>query len=114
MIPEYRRRIYTAAKLITKLYQSPDGASGGYGHVVFDDGNTSTIDVEFCLQQAFHGNYTIGDIYVSTVFLGLDHSFGSFGECKPVLFETMIFGGEHDQYQEGHKRALEMVKQQQP
>ena len=30
---------------------------------------------------------------VSTVFLGLDHSFGS-GE--PLLFETLIFGGPHD------------------
>jgi hypothetical protein len=50
----------------------------------------------------------IGDILVSTVFLGLDHSWtpGS----KPVLWETMIFGGEHDQYQErytSHKDALE-------
>lgn len=35
-------------------------------------------------------------VRVSTVFLGLDHSFG-YGE--PLLFETMIFGGEHDEYQ---------------
>lgn len=34
---------------------------------------------------------------VSTVFLGLDHSFG---HGKPAVFETMIFGGEHDQWQE--------------
>jgi hypothetical protein len=33
---------------------------------------------------------------VSTVFLGLDHQYG---RGPPVLFETMIFGGEHDQYQ---------------
>jgi hypothetical protein len=33
---------------------------------------------------------------VSTVFLGIDHGFG---EGKPVLFETMIFGdGEYDQF----------------
>jgi hypothetical protein len=37
----------------------------------------------------------IGDVWVSTVFLGLDHSFA---DSKPVLFETMIFGGEHDLY----------------
>jgi hypothetical protein len=53
---------------------------------------------------------------VSTVFLGLDHSFG-FG--VPLLWETMIFGGEHDQYQEryasreeaekGHQRAIELA-----
>jgi hypothetical protein len=50
----------------------------------------------------------IGDILVSTVFLGLDHSWTPGG--KPVLWETMIFGGEHDQYQErytSHKDALE-------
>jgi len=34
-------------------------------------------------------------IYVSTVFLGLDHSWG---EGPPMLFETMVFGGEHNQH----------------
>jgi hypothetical protein len=32
----------------------------------------------------------IGPYVVSTVFLGLDHSFG--GEGPPVLYETMVFG----------------------
>lgn len=31
---------------------------------------------------------------VSTVFLGLDHSFGARG--APLLFETMVFGGAMD------------------
>ena len=39
----------------------------------------------------------IGDVHISTVFLGLDHSFG---RGPPLLFETMIFGGAHDGYQE--------------
>ena len=57
-----------------------------------------------------------GDVKVSTVFLGLDHSFG---DGEPLLFETMIFGSENDQYQdrystwdeavEGHKKACELV-----
>lgn len=34
---------------------------------------------------------------VSTVFLGLDHSFGG---KEPVLWETMILGGEHDMEQQ--------------
>ena len=34
-------------------------------------------------------------IRVSTVFLGLDHSFSD--DADPILFETMVFGGEHDQ-----------------
>ena len=56
-------------------------------------------------------------ITVSTVFLGLDHNF--LGNGEPQFFETMIFGGKHDEYQEryatwdeaeaGHKRAVELV-----
>lgn len=56
------------------------------------------------------------NVKVSTVFLGIDHGFGS---DKPVLFETMVFGGEHDQYQDrystwdeaeaGHQKAIEMI-----
>lgn len=59
----------------------------------------------------------IGDILVSTVFLGMDHSYEKQG--NPILWETMIFGGEHDLYQErysshedaliGHQRALDLV-----
>jgi hypothetical protein len=59
----------------------------------------------------------IGDIFISTVFLGLDHSWNSH---LPVLWETMIFGGEHDQYQDrytsyedaikGHEEASLLVK----
>jgi len=36
---------------------------------------------------------TVGDVYVSTVFVGIDHSFG---RGEPLLFETMIFDGPHD------------------
>jgi hypothetical protein len=32
---------------------------------------------------------------ISTVFLGIDHAFH--GQEKPVLFETMVFGGALDQ-----------------
>ena len=56
------------------------------------------------------------DTRVSTVFLCLDHQFG---KGRPMLFETMIFGGEHDQFQERcstwdeaeqmHKRACQMA-----
>lgn len=54
---------------------------------------------------------------VSTVFLGIDHNvFGG----PPLLFETMIFGGVHDETQlrcskwdeaeEMHKLACEMAR----
>lgn len=59
----------------------------------------------------------IGDVYVSTVFLGIDHSFTDDG--PPILFETMIFGGPNDQWQEryftwdealaGHNRVVALL-----
>lgn len=65
------------------------------------------------------------DTRVSTVFLGLDHRFPPIDHPlfppsnHPLLFETMVFGGEHDGYQErystaeeareGHKRVVAMV-----
>ena len=65
----------------------------------------------------------VGDVRVSTVFLGIDHRFFAGDETdgsRPILFETMIFGDEHDEYQEryctreealvGHSRALAMVQ----
>ena len=36
----------------------------------------------------------LGEISVSTVFLGLNHNWG---DGPPLLFETMIFDGEHDE-----------------
>jgi hypothetical protein len=59
----------------------------------------------------------IGNTKISTVFLGIDHNFG---KGKPLLFETIIFGGEHDQYQDRcstweqaekmHQKAIDLVK----
>jgi hypothetical protein len=65
----------------------------------------------------------IGSMTVSTVFLGMDHNFHQKGQ--PILFETMIFEGPHDQeyqrrcssyeyallmHQEGIKQAEEWLK----
>ena len=38
----------------------------------------------------------IGDALVSTVFLGLNHRWD---DGPPLIFETMIFGGPHDESQ---------------
>lgn len=56
-------------------------------------------------------------VKVSTVFLGIDHGFD---EDVPILFETMIFGGEHDDYTEryttwedaevGHAKAVKLCQ----
>lgn len=55
-------------------------------------------------------------VNVSTVFLGVDHQFG---EGPPLIFETMIFGGNRDQDQwrystyeqaaSGHRAVVETL-----
>lgn len=64
----------------------------------------------------------VGNVLVSTVFLGIDHNFCN--EGAPVLFETMVFGGpldsEMERYctrqeaEQGHARMLELVKDHNP
>lgn len=51
---------------------------------------------------------------ISTVFLGLDHRFG--GQGKPILFESMAFGGPDDgeqrrccTWKEAEKQHLDLV-----
>lgn len=59
----------------------------------------------------------IGQVCVSTVFLGIDHGFDG---GRPVLWETMIFGGPTDAEQQwrytsksaaidGHASAVKLV-----
>lgn len=53
------------------------------------------------------GRDTVGEVEISTVFLGLDHSWNG---PRPVLYESMIFGGEHDQYQRRYHTWDEAAK----
>ena len=60
---------------------------------------------------------SIGSVTVSTVFLGIDHGNG---KGPPLLFETMIFGGKHDGWQDRcstwdeavamHQRAVDLAQ----
>ena len=60
----------------------------------------------------------INKINVSTVFLGLDHR--NLDDTDPVVFETMISGGEYGGYQRryttwnraqaGHRRAVTLAR----
>jgi len=60
----------------------------------------------------------VGDVGISTVWLGLNHQFG---DGPPLIFETMVFNGPLDQEQErysteaealaGHTRMVERVKE---
>lgn len=59
----------------------------------------------------------VGEIRISTVFLGIDHAFGL---GPPLLFETMVFGGPHDGWLDrystwdeavaGHARVVKRIQ----
>jgi hypothetical protein len=62
----------------------------------------------------------VGQFWVSTVFIGLDHQYGA---GPPLLFETMVFDADrHNVYQyrystwelalKGHVRSLAWAKEQ--
>lgn len=84
------------------------------------DGQPITHDEFFRLYETDDarriGYETRDGITVSTVLLGIDHNWG---DGPPLIFETMIFGGEYDAEQwrysrrdeaeEGHRRACALA-----
>ena len=58
--------------------------------------------------ERFVAKTEIKGITISTIFLGLDHNY--FGNEVPILFETMVFGGELDQEEERYSTWDEAVK----
>src|SRR5258705_6138330 len=58
-----------------------------------DDGTTrplpeGTYPTRFSMDDKRVAETTVGELWVSTVFLGLDHSYL---DGPPILFETMVF-----------------------
>ncbi len=67
------------------------------GDVYYDrSGNLITLDEWASAFDERYGEKTVrqenvGDLWVSTVWLGLDHQHGN---GPPLIFETMVFAGE--------------------
>ena len=96
-----------------------------YFYILDKDGNPVTCEDAIEWAQWFERpesrrvalDHPAPSIRVSTVFLGLDHSFAE--GTAPILWETMIFGGPHDGFQrrysskeealEGHKKAVALA-----
>ena len=81
---------------------------------------TTFIEGTFPTNYRHVGDDTINGYRVSTVFIGICHNFNP---CSgvPIVFETMIFEGDRSdiyierystwkEAEEGHKRAVEWVK----
>ena len=94
------------------------------GRYILDGHTPKPVDdvlewARWCEKAERHvGDTQVGKLRVSTVFLGLDHSFS---RGVPILFETMIFGDDPIHYQEryatwedaeeGHRIAVKIAKQ---
>lgn len=93
--------------------------------ILTENGKTKKVDLMTWARWFENGEKrrvaqtVVQDATVSTVFLGLNHQFG---HGPPLLFETMIFGGKHDDFcdrystleeaRRGHDQAVAMVEAQ--
>lgn len=77
----------------------------GWGRML-DDRKGRTVGVD-----------EVNGLRVSTVFLGMNHNYDADG--PPLLFETMVFGGEDepmwrystwDEAQAGHQRVVDALR----
>ena len=87
----------------------------GIGHYILDDQGEPVPEPDICKWGRWFENTEnrivardeVGDAQVSTVFLGLDHSF--LGVGAPVLWESMVFGGPLDGEQERYTSKAEAL-----
>lgn len=87
------------------------------GHTPVPTTDITEWGLTFGSQSRIVATTDIGDVRISTVFLGVDHNFLSHG--PPIVFETMVFGGVKDGYtdrcatwdeaEEMHAKAVRLV-----
>lgn len=86
-------------------------------YVLDDDGVPLQVDdvfvwaewYEHAKEQRIVRQTKKNGVLVSTVFLGIDHSF-SRSRAAPILWETLVFGGEHDGETERYIARADAVK----
>lgn len=86
-------------------------------HYILDENkNAVKVDLitwaEWCLKDRDDSHRRVGDtqvgkVRISTIFLGSDHNLGN---GKPLIFETMIFGGQWDEETERYSTWGEAKK----
>jgi hypothetical protein len=73
------------------------------GYLLDDDHKPYQVTFEVYCQEYWESQRQVAltqneTVMVSTIFLGLDHRF--FNDGPPILFETMVFGGPYDEFQD--------------
>lgn len=77
--------------------------SGHYGHYDFEGKPIDPLTWASMLDSPARivGHTAIGEVHVSTVWIGIDHGFGQ--TERPLIYETMIF--RPDDYDETYRYA---------
>ena len=57
MNDDVRIEVLDCIELVKILYDSENGSVGGYGHIVFDDGNLEIDCIKSCLEDAKQEKY---------------------------------------------------------
>jgi hypothetical protein len=118
------RKIGDVPRVIPWKFWTPDGKPctiGRWAEIL--ERKSETIDGDEEGEEAVDGwtrigSDHVGDVWISTVWLGLNHSY--LGDGPPIIFETMVFGGNLDQEQwrystpeqarAGHAAAVTLVQ----
>ena len=97
-------------------------------HYILDENNNAVeVDLFTWARMLEHPDNRIvaltqinSEVYVSTVFIGIDHRWPGFPPGPPILFETLIFGGplnhegarycSHDDALTGHKMCVKRAR----
>jgi hypothetical protein len=66
-------KVIKAVELIEKVYSSPDGGAGGYGHIVLDDWNIEDHSIHFCIEEAEKASYNLSEETRTTCIECLTH-----------------------------------------
>lgn len=64
--------------------------------------------IYFESKQRYLCKNSLGDIWVSTVFLGIDHSFDV--NDAPIVFESMVFNKDNDLDQERYSTYADAIQ----
>lgn len=97
-------------------------------HYIMDaDNNVIEVDLLTWARWLEESNHRVvaytqitSQVRVSTVFIGIDHRFPGFPPGPPILYETLIFGGQlngdgsrycsHDDALTGHKMFVKKAR----
>jgi hypothetical protein len=58
---EIDKNILDCCKLVCELYETVDGGVGGYGHIVFDDGNLDNESILLCIENAENNIFKLSE-----------------------------------------------------